>query len=208
MTAPVREMYSLSSCIWHGLKLCSEHEIRDRDSLGHTCFLRQSGTLSPSLRFLSISPGFVPPGANQDESHHSCSWQRFRYLNKVVVFPQSILFSKQSVLRSSLHAVCIPALQCPDGSVTPNMTQSRAEHREQRAACDPYSVHQYGKQTGEFCMWNLTQCVIKTSRPVICVCLYWYVYMCMCIYMYIYNLHMHFCTYFLLSPSPAKNNPS
>lgn len=176
MTAPVRETYSLSSCIWRGLNLCSEHEIHDRDSLGHTSFLRRSSTLSPSLRFLSISSSFVPPGANQDESNHSCSWQRFRYLNKVIVFPQSILFSKQSVLRSSLHAVCIPgpsvswlAVWCPIW----HSLQRNTESREPPVICTGCVSIWLNKLTVSVCWILLSVWLSKTSRPVICVCLYW-----------------------------------
>lgn len=67
--------YGLNSYAWSYPKLSIERSTRSsgQDLSGQIPF-RPSSILSPSLKFPSISPSFVPPGAKQNKPNHS-SWQ-------------------------------------------------------------------------------------------------------------------------------------
>lgn len=109
MRTPVRWTHSESACAWHEPILSAP---RSRGPRAETLLARHPSLHGavvslPLPQVSAISPCFVPPGAKQDESNPSASRQCFRYLNKVIMSPQSILFSKWHILRSFLHRSCM-----------------------------------------------------------------------------------------------------
>lgn len=153
MTAPVRETYSLSSCIWTWTEaLCSEHEICDRDPLGHASFLRRSSTLLP--RFLSISPSFVLWGPTKVNPITLVPDSALDIWTKWSCSPEHSLL--QTIRAQIFHAVRIPALQCPDRCDAPvwHSLRRNTESREPPVVCAV--CNNTVNKPASFCMWNLT----------------------------------------------------
>lgn len=140
----------------------AQHLVAENFS-GQKSFWKLSSIHAPTPKLPSVSLRFVPPGAKQNKSNHSSLWQHFRYLNKVIMYPQSILFSKVYILKSFLNVAHIPGPSVSWLSLwhpgLKTRTQSVAEHQRQRSTC--YLCRVFISEAGSFFVLKLIMCLIK-----------------------------------------------
>lgn len=145
MIIPVRGTASLSSCAWREPKplFWGAQDLVAETFRARYLSLDWAAFSLPPYSFYPSVPVSYPPGAKR-ESKHSSSWQCFRYLNKVIMCLQSILFYTRYSLRSFLHVAYIPGSSMSWLSVwrpgLKTLTPSMEEYRGQRTTCDLHCV--------------------------------------------------------------------